>query len=100
MIAVYAVFKNEKEAKEISKKLIKKKLIACANLFPIKSLYRWKGKLNEERECAALLKTAGKNFDLIKKEIERTHSYEIPCIEKINVKTNKKYEQWVINELK
>lgn len=100
MIAVYAVFKNEKEAKEISKKLIKKKLIACANLFPIKSLYRWKGKLNEEQECAALLKTAGKNFDLIKKEIERTHSYEIPCIEKINVKANKKYEDWVINELK
>jgi len=39
---------NKDEAKNIAKELIKKKLVACANMFPIESIYEWKEELRED----------------------------------------------------
>lgn len=100
MINVYVTCKNENEAKKIADMLLRKRLIACANIFPIKSAYRWKGKIKNENEIAVLLKTINKNFSIIQREIEKISSYEIPCIEKIDVKANKKYEDWVNREVR
>src|SRR3989344_3036074 len=47
MISVYVTCKNKQEAVNISRLLLQKKVIACSNIFPINSLYNWKGKLNE-----------------------------------------------------
>ena len=41
-IMVYVTHKNIEDAKELCKILIDCKLIACANLYPIESLYKWK----------------------------------------------------------
>lgn len=100
MINIYVTCKDENEAKKIIDILLKKRLIACANIFPIKSTYRWEGRITNENEVAILFKTINKNFAIIKREIEKSHSYKIPCIEKINVETNKKYEDWINREVK
>lgn len=100
MTLVYITCKNEKEAVKISTHLLNKRLIACSNMFPIKSMYWWGKKIENTREFAVLAKTKEKNYNAIKKEVENIHSYKIPCILKISVKSNKAYEQWANNELK
>jgi periplasmic divalent cation tolerance protein len=94
-ITVYVTHKNEKEAKKMVSQLLSKKLIACANTFPIKSLYCWKGKIINAKETVTLLKTKKENWQKLKKEVEKIHPYEVPCIMKLDVSANKSYEDWI-----
>ena len=65
LISVYATFTSEDEAIGIINKLLAAKLIACANIFPIKSFYVWNDALQQDTECAALLKTIEKTTSLL-----------------------------------
>jgi periplasmic divalent cation tolerance protein len=96
---VYVPCKDKKEAKKIASHLLKKKLIACANMFPVSSLYRWEGKTVEDRETVLIAKSIPTKWNPIKKEITKLHSYACPCIEKINVSWNKQYADWVRGEV-
>lgn len=98
MISVYITCRDEKEAVRISKYLLKKRLIACSNTFPIKSMYWWKKKIVADNEIVMLAKTTDKNYEKIKKEVKKLHSYDIPCILKFNAEANKEYEEWVKKE--
>jgi len=97
-VFIYITNPSEEKAKEIAKHLIGKKLIACGNIFPINSLYKWKGKLEDEKEFVLLAKTIEKNFEKVKQEIEKIHPYDVPCIVKIPVNSNEKYFEWVKKE--
>ena len=100
MISVYITCKDNKEAEKISKRLLKKRLIACANLFPIKSFYWWKEKINEDNEVAIIAKTDMTNFEEIKREVKKVHSYEIPCIVSWKIEQgNEDYLDWIKEEL-
>lgn len=100
MILAYITCKNKTQAKKIANTLIKKKLIACANIFPIDSLYKWKGKLQSDKETVLLAKTNNKKIKAVEKEVKRLHSYEVPCIIKINATANKSYQNWLNAQLK
>ncbi len=99
-IFVYITNSTKKEAKKIAECLLKKKLIACANIFPINSLCWWAGKIVDENEFILIAKTVESNFEKVKKEVEKIHSYKIPCIVKIPVSSNKKYFDWLKKEIR
>lgn len=99
MTLVYIACKDEKEARKVSMHLLKKRLIACANVFPIKSMYWWQNKIVNGRETVIFAKTNDKNFDKIVKETEKIHSYQVPCIIKLGAKSSKKYESWANSEI-
>ncbi len=94
-IIVYVTHKNLKQAKKIASYLLKKKLIACANFFPIKSSYWWKRKIENSNEVVSIFKTKKQNWKKIKSEVQKIHPYDVPCIMKLNVEANKDYESWV-----
>ena len=100
MIIVYVTTSSKEEAKKIALHLLENKLIACANIFPMSSVYRWEGKVKEDAEFVLLLKTVEDKYDEIVKEVSKLHSYSVPCILKIDVKSNDVYEQWLNRELK
>ncbi len=88
------------EAKKVTSHLLQKKIIACANFFPITSSFWWKGKIDNSNEIVALLKTKKQNWEKVKSEIKKIHSYETPCIMKLDVEANKDYEDWIEDESK
>jgi len=91
---IFTTCLNEKIAKRISEELLKKKLVACVNIIPkIKSMYRWKGKIEKSDEILLLIKTEENLFNSVKKEIVQIHPYEIP--EVICVKVDKGYEKYL-----
>lgn len=101
MIVIYITCLGEEEARKISKHLLDKHLIACANMFPVRSMYLWKGKINDGAEFAIIAKTKKENFDAVQKEVKKLHSYDVPCIECWNVEdVNKEYRDWVEKETK
>ncbi|PIV42581.1 MAG: divalent-cation tolerance protein CutA [Candidatus Nealsonbacteria bacterium CG02_land_8_20_14_3_00_40_11] len=96
MIFIYSTFPNMKEAKEIGERLIKNKLAACINIFPIDSIYNWRKKIIRDKEFAAIIKTKKQNFKKIEKFILENHSYDTPCIVEIPLgRVNKKYLDWL-----
>ena len=86
------------EAKKAVFHLIEKKLIACANYFPIKAASNWTGKVVECDEVIAILKTKKENWQKVKSEVKKIHPYKIPCIMKLDVESNEEYESWVDSE--
>ncbi len=98
-IFVYITNPSRREARRIALHLLKKRLIACANIFPVGSHYLWKGKIERAREFVLIAKTTSKNFEKVKKEVKRIHKYTIPCITKIDVEANEEYEDWLRKEV-
>lgn len=92
--------RDEEEARKISMHLVKNRLAACTNMFPIRSMYWWKDKIEETEEYAVIAKTIDENYEKIKKEIKKIHSYEVPCIMKINADVNEEYGNWIKKETK
>jgi periplasmic divalent cation tolerance protein len=99
-VFIYITNPTKEEAKRIAEHLLEQKLIACANFFPISSLYLWEGKIADGEEVILIAKTSEANFEKVRNEVEKIHSYAIPCIVKISVSSNKKYFDWLKSEIK
>ena len=100
MTLIYITCKDEKEAVKISKRLLEKRLIACSNMHPIRSMYWWKGRIADDKEIVIMAKTKEKNYQKKKDEVKKLHSYDVPCILKIDAQANESYENWVNKEVK
>ena len=99
MTLAYITCKDQKEAEKISRHLLEKRLIACSSMLPVKSMYWWQGKMQNDDEVVIIAKTNEKNFSKVKTEVKKLHSYQIPCILKIGAEANEEYDDWVENEI-
>lgn len=99
-IFVYITCPTFISAKKITKRLLSRKTIGCANIFPVKSFYRWNKKINEDGEWVIVAKTSSAKFNAVKKEVCSEHPYKVPCITKIFIEPNKEYSAWLAGELK
>lgn len=98
-ILIYVTYKNQADAEKQAQELLEKGLIACANFFPISSMYNWKGKLETATEAVAILKTRSENWALVKEFVLKNHPYETPCIIKLGeVEANDSYASWIQRE--
>ncbi|MEM2991532.1 MAG: divalent cation tolerance protein CutA [Halobacteria archaeon] len=92
MKLVYTTAKR-RDANRMAKMLVNEGLAACINMFAIKSIYRWKGKIEEGHEIAMFIKT-GKPKHVIKR-IREIHPYELPAILTFNARSYKEFEAWL-----
>jgi len=90
------------EAKNISRKLVEKKLAACCNILPkVLSIYHWQGKIEESQEILILIKTTQKKYDQLEKEIKMMHSYSVPEIIATQIETGSRaYIDWIVESTK
>ncbi len=71
----------EEEAEKISRALIEENLAACANIIgPVRSIYRWQGKVEDAREYLIMIKTRTSLTSRIERAVGKLHSYEVPEI--------------------
>jgi len=81
LIIVLVTCSSEEEAVKISKALVEDRLAACVNLIsPVRSIYRWEGKIWDEREWLLMIKTRKERFKEIKTKVKALHSYSVPEI--------------------
>ena len=99
-IIIYITHKNLREATKVANYLLEKKLIACANFFPIESSYWWNGKIENNKEIVSLVKTKRENWKKVESTVRKIHPYKTPCIMKIDVEANSDYELWIRRETK
>ncbi|HEV2422674.1 MAG TPA: divalent-cation tolerance protein CutA [Candidatus Acidoferrales bacterium] len=102
-IVVLVTCGSAKEARHLSEVLVRKKLAACVNMTvsPIRSVYRWKGKVEAATEVLMLIKTTQKRFGALEKAIQRLHSYETPEIIALPIVAGStRYLKWLRESLK
>jgi periplasmic divalent cation tolerance protein len=67
------------DARKIAAALLEERLAACVQIVdPITSMYRWQGKLEEEREILVLIKSTRDLVGRIAELLDRIHPYEVP----------------------
>ena len=78
-IVVLSTCASPEEAEKIARALVEKKLAACVNILPaVRSIYRWKGAIEDEQETLLLIKSSRALFGELRAEVQKLHSYEIP----------------------
>jgi periplasmic divalent cation tolerance protein len=95
--------KNKVEANKIAYDLVKKDLVACANIIPsVKSYFKWnKKKIKITKESILIGKTVKKNINKIIVHVKKINSYECPCIAFVDIKNgNKDFLSWIKSSTK
>lgn len=97
IVVCFVTCKDEDEAVNIAKALLKKKLCACANIIKdIRSLYVWEGKLCDDKEALMVIKTKEEKFAALEREIKKHHSYDVPeIIAFAAAHVSEPYAKWV-----
>jgi len=95
-VMIYTTCTSRKEAGKIAKSLVKEKIVACVNYFPVDSVYSWKGKIENSKEYVLLCKTVKSNVKKAEKRINELHSYDCPAfIVYPAVYGSKDYLSWI-----
>ena len=95
--SVYAIFANAEEAERVGRAIVEERLAACVNILgPVRSIYRWQGKIETAEEVAAIFKTDENKSDQLIERIAALHSYDVPCIATWPInKILRDYADWV-----
>lgn len=76
---VFCTFPNPDKAAEVGRVLVEERLCACVNLTPpVRSIYAWKGTIEDDTETLAVIKTSADRFEALAKRIAELHPYEVP----------------------
>ncbi len=98
---VFVTCPNPDVAASIARTLVEERLAACGNLVPgIRSIYRWKGKIEQETETLLLLKTDAEAYPHVQSRVQALHPYEVPEILAVPVEHGlPAYLNWITDSL-
>ena len=84
---------------DFTRSLVTDRLAACGHHQPIRSVYRWQGAIQEEREVRVALHTRTELVDTIIERVRQAHPYDVPCVLFLPViNGNPSYLDWVRSE--
>jgi periplasmic divalent cation tolerance protein len=101
-IVVFTTCASAPEAETIARALVEKRLAACVNILAgARSIYRWRGAIEDGAEVLLVIKSRRDLFDELRSEIEKLHSYETPEVLALEVTAvSPAYLAWLDAELK
>ncbi|MDQ7038308.1 MAG: divalent-cation tolerance protein CutA [Aquificota bacterium] len=90
------------KGEEIANLIVEKKLGACVNVVPeVKSLYWWRGNIEEDTEALLVVKTSSSKFPQLLKEVKEVHPYTVPEIIALPIVAgNEDYLKWIDDSLR
>ena len=78
-VVVLVTCGSEEEAAKIANSVVEERLTACVSIIsPVRSIYRWEGKIWDEKEWLLIMKTQKKRFKELEKKVKSLHSYSVP----------------------
>lgn len=80
ILAVYTTVGSLDEARTLARTLVERKLVACAQISAIESLYTWEGAVQQSPEWRLLFKTTADLYPQLESAILACHPYELPAV--------------------
>ena len=99
VVVVTTTVARAAEAKHMAARIVESRLAACVQTLPIRSLYRWKGKVESAGEILLFIKTRSDLEKRVVALIRELHTYEVPEILVMPVKGGlPAYIEWIWQE--
>ncbi|MDM7913638.1 MAG: divalent-cation tolerance protein CutA [Candidatus Eisenbacteria bacterium] len=97
---VWTTVGDVERARLLAREILERRLAACVSFVPhVRSLYRWKGSLEEEAEVALWIKTSSRHLDALRERLLATHPYELPEFLVLDVAGGSPaYLAWIFDE--
>jgi periplasmic divalent cation tolerance protein len=84
------------DAAAIARTLVDERLAACVNVLPpMTSIYRWQGKVEQDREQQVVIKTASDRVAALQARLRQLHPYELPEFLVLDATGSDAYLAWV-----
>lgn len=96
-VVVLTTIGAEADARRLARTLVDERLAACVNVLPaMSSIYRWKEKVEEEREQQLIIKTAADRLPALEARLRELHPYEVPEFLVLRVSSGSDaYVRWI-----
>jgi periplasmic divalent cation tolerance protein len=80
IVVVTTTVERRADAQRLARQIVETRLAACVQCAPIRSVYRWKGRVNTASEYQLAAKTPRTRAAALIKFIRKHHPYELPEI--------------------
>ena len=78
-VIVLSTFPADQDPTLLARTLVEERLAACVNVLPpMRSIYRWEGKVEEARECQLIIKTTAGRVEAVTARVASLHPYDVP----------------------
>jgi len=100
IIQIVTTTDDKEKAEYIGRYLVQNRLASCVQIVgPVKSIYWWKGQIEETEEWQCVIKSRKNHYKKIEEEIKRLHHYELPEIVAFDIDAALTgYANWVEEE--
>jgi len=101
-IVIFITVGKKEEGARIARALVEERLAACVNILEgVSSVFRWKGKVEEGKECLLIVKSVDGLLDNLIKRVKELHSYATPEIISFKITGgSKEYLDWVASSVR
>ena len=88
-------------AERLAGELVERRLAACVNIVgPVRSVYRWKGRVVRDQERLLVIKTSAEKFAALSAALADLHGYDVPELISLKVEEGARpYLDWLADEL-
>lgn len=85
-IIALSTFPDVETARKISRALVQRGLVACANIMPaVESIYYWKEKVETGAESLVIFKLTAARYPEFESRLRELHPYDVPEIVRLNI---------------
>jgi periplasmic divalent cation tolerance protein len=97
-VLVLTTFPADGDAEKFAAALVDERLAACVNILPpMRSVYRWQGKVEQADERQLVIKTSLRRLKELEKRVKALHPYEVPEFLTLMVdQAGKDYMSWLV----
>jgi len=100
MVFIYTTCRDTAEAKDMGRRIIKARVAACVNIWPMESIYFGDAGLEENPEAVLLVKTSEAKVAEIEDFILKNHSYSTPFVGMYPAqRLNREYKEWMAKQI-
>ena len=101
-LVVLVTVGSQEEAERIATALVSERLAACVNIVgPIRSIYRWEGKVQNDQELLLVIKSGVALFEQLAARVQALHSYQTPEVIALPITAGlQAYLEWLQAETK
>lgn len=83
-------------AESLVRRLVDERVVACGNILPVTSIYRWEGAVEHTPETLVIFKTDEAGADRLVRRVPELHPYEVPEVLVLPVEGgHRAYLEWV-----
>lgn len=100
-VIVLTTLGADTDATALARTLVDEHLAACVNVFPpMRSIYRWKGDIDEATEQQLVIKTSPERLEALKLRLLALHPYDTPEWLVLDAAGSDAYVAWLREAMK